>query len=1272
MKTNFFFRINFPFDVSFLCAVLLYIISLNGIKSNVSFGKPILTNIIFFEDRIILDTVCSIKYDIINDFLKEKYNKKMLFNSNSIKNFYNSSNDYRISSTSFPVNIKSINNLNNNYFIIIGRNKSYLMSIYYNNIKNISIQYNSLKFISNQKEDKIIDIINDINFFIVITTNKYKNFYYNLSLFKSISDIRNNKYGLNLISKANYVYSKGKSISCFITGKKIISCFYLNLENRYTIIIFDSNLRLKNSLTLNYRSIYNNNFSFFKSINLKNEEGIYIFFNENLNNIPTILIKDLSNINRINNVLSKFEEINLYDYDFNNELALNDIIKISNESFIYASTTKNKKGIIISLFTLYDNDKKLSIKYFVINKQEFNQHNIIFSSIKLHLYNDSILSLTSDFILKDISLKDKSFSSLILFNYPNYTDINIDVIKYMLEKNQIMIDFNEIATIENNIFRYEIKSLFFKKMNCSDFLFISNKTKDLLIENELLLNKDEKIKVLLTKNEHKKRICTMEFSSIITENTLEKLEQIIDKINNSYGDNFEDKYHTQIEYIGRTSYINFNINKDISTNCNDNNCELCILENKTFCILFKESNKINNSNIFPNTFRKSIINVKRRIQGRGGGKTGGDHAGPGDGNHRPNGTNHTIPHNNSNNNFDQTNHIKNYEKTNSLTERITESKIILEEETTNNKNDKENQLTENMNEKITEFVGNSENKERTEKTNNDINIQTNELTETKMKEEDMLNINTKEIEKSDESFEKIKTNTLKTFIDKISEKNDIKTNEMNFKTEEEKQNSDMMKIDCSNEEIINNLCHKSIDNGRINEIYNYLQDDLVKNGYEKQKEIYTENTLFQITTLEDQKNNENKKISTIDLGDCELKLKKENQISEEEELIIIKVDIKEGTSTYVQYEVYDPSSLEKLNLTVCKEDTISIDLPVTLDEDINLLFNSLDNSGYSLYDLNDSFYNDICTKYTSINNTDLTLSDRKMEIYDKTSNLSFCQAGCIFQSYNTTNKKAKCNCQVETQSIDKLLNNITFVRNAIMENFYITIKNSNIKVLKCYKLLFDINNIIYNLGCIIMTIIYFLLIILLFIYFFISKKDINYFIQLILVNKKDELNIGFGDKKLSKNSISQRKTMKSKFNINSEKSKAMQNKNKANNSNKNKKKKDINKIKKAKTKIEKSKKIKNCPIKKKKFAINKNYRLSSPIDGNSNLKLNDSTKKNIAIYNSKINIYKPFVNEKNKKNKKKYSSKNKQFLNHFGLLNHKHKNKPKFRLTSYISMGSKF
>ena len=170
MKTNLLLKVYFPFDTSFLVAILLFITSLNEIKSNASIEKPILTNIIFFENKILLDIISSVKYNIINDLIKETYNKTMIFKSNSIKNFKNYNRDL-FSYTSFSVNSKSVNN---SYFIITQNNESYLMNIDYNNLNNITIQYHYLKKIQNQNEDKIIDIINGINYCIFITVNKCK------------------------------------------------------------------------------------------------------------------------------------------------------------------------------------------------------------------------------------------------------------------------------------------------------------------------------------------------------------------------------------------------------------------------------------------------------------------------------------------------------------------------------------------------------------------------------------------------------------------------------------------------------------------------------------------------------------------------------------------------------------------------------------------------------------------------------------------------------------------------------------------------------------------------------------------------------------------------------------------------------------------------------------------------------------------------------------------------------------------------------------------
>ena len=51
-------------------------------------------------------------------------------------------------------------------------------------------------------------------------------------------------------------------------------------------------------------------------------------------------------------------------------------------------------------------------------------------------------------------------------------------------------------------------------------------------------------------------------------------------------------------------------------------------------------------------------------------------------------------------------------------------------------------------------------------------------------------------------------------------------------------------------------------------------------------------------------------------------------------------------------------------------------------------------SGYDLFNLNDSFYNDICSTYTTEDGTDHSLLYRKNIIYNNNANISMYQQGC--------------------------------------------------------------------------------------------------------------------------------------------------------------------------------------------------------------------------------------------------------------------------------------
>jgi len=146
---------------------------------------------------------------------------------------------------------------------------------------------------------------------------------------------------------------------------------------------------------------------------------------------------------------------------------------------------------------------------------------------------------------------------------------------------------------------------------------------------------------------------------------------------------------------------------------------------------------------------------------------------------------------------------------------------------------------------------------------------------------------------------------------------------------------------------------------------------------------------LKIQKLEEQKESYNPNISSIDLGICEERLRFHYHIPRNLSLIILKLDKKNEdlTKTYVGYELYNPLNLSKLNLSFCREIRININTPIHLNDDIAKLYDSLKESGYNLFNKNDSFYNDICSTYTSLNGSDITLADRK-QIFSENGNIT--------------------------------------------------------------------------------------------------------------------------------------------------------------------------------------------------------------------------------------------------------------------------------------------
>ena len=211
---------------------------------------------------------------------------------------------------------------------------------------------------------------------------------------------------------------------------------------------------------------------------------------------------------------------------------------------------------------------------------------------------------------------------------------------------------------------------------------------------------------------------------------------------------------------------------------------------------------------------------------------------------------------------------------------------------------------------------------------------------------------------------------------------------------------------------------------------------------------------FTITTTENQKLNEDKNESTINLGECKDRLKESNNIPEDIDLYILKIDIKQEGMRIpkIEYEVYYPlneSLSKKLDLDVCENITIDISIPVMINE-----------SDLDKHNSSSNFYKDICYAYTSEKGTDVILKDRRNEFIEN--NLTLCEEDCFLKDYNFSIGKAKCSCPVKTESTP--ISEVKFNKTKLYNNFK-DIKNTmNIEIMKCFYDLFSKEGIIKNIG----------------------------------------------------------------------------------------------------------------------------------------------------------------------------------------------------------------
>ena len=296
---------------------------------------------------------------------------------------------------------------------------------------------------------------------------------------------------------------------------------------------------------------------------------------------------------------------------------------------------------------------------------------------------------------------------------------------------------------------------------------------------------------------------------------------------------------------------------------------------------------------------------------------------------------------------------------------------------------------------------------------------------------------------------------------------------------------------------------KEIEIKEQDEILENIEQNLVSENFNTsnlengEESIITNNKMtVTLTTTDNQKNNiDNNNMTTIDFEECENILRRVYNIPDDNKLFMKKIDvIQDGMKIpKVEYDVYcklDGTNLIKLNLSFCQNIKIDVSIPIDISEE------NLDE-----FDPNSGYYNDICYVATSDNGADISLNDRKEQFIQN--NKTLCQDNCNFSGYDNKNKKAKCSCSVEESSSTSAL--IVINTTKLYENF-LDIKNIvNIKILKCYKVLFNKETIKKNIG-----------------FYFLISIFVSHFICIIIFYSKQL--------KMLKNQI--KKIIISKYNLN--------------------------------------------------------------------------------------------------------------------------------------------
>ena len=253
--------------------------------------------------------------------------------------------------------------------------------------------------------------------------------------------------------------------------------------------------------------------------------------------------------------------------------------------------------------------------------------------------------------------------------------------------------------------------------------------------------------------------------------------------------------------------------------------------------------------------------------------------------------------------------------------------------------------------------------------------------------------------------------------------------------------------------VIQENCNKTKE-----EILNNLNNFMENYDIDKIYEIFGNDYQIKISPL---KEKTYKNISTyINLTNCENIFRQKSEISISN-LSLFQIEIyntyQNSLINEVEYAVFNEEK-EIVDLAICKDEKIEINYEIKNNSLINISkVNYYQEQGIDIFNIQDKFFNDICYSYSE-EDSDIILKDRISDIYE---NVSLCEDDCIYEGINVTLNTVICECSVKNYNNDTKSESKELKINEVIFN---TFTDSNIGVIKCYNLVFNIKSKFQNIG----------------------------------------------------------------------------------------------------------------------------------------------------------------------------------------------------------------